>query len=231
MGRKLTSDEAKEKIKNNGFELLEEYKNKKKQKLKFRCHCGKEFYSTLYSVLKSKSCGCSRKNRIVKKQDIYDKIINLHNNNLNKKQISIKLKINLSTINWCYKKFNIKTKDYHGENHPNWTGYKEICGKHFARIKTGAIKRKIEFNINIKQIWELYLKQDKKCAISGLPIYFIINGTGSTASLDRIDSSKGYIEGNLQWVHKDINRMKQEFSQEYFINICNIIANFNNKGV
>jgi len=45
-----------------------------------------------------------------------------------------------------------------------------------------------------------------------------------TASLDRIDSSKGYVKGNLQWVHKDINMMKNHYNQKYFIEICKKVA-------
>lgn len=48
-------------------------------------------------------------------------------------------------------------------------------------------------NIDIKFAWELYVKQEKKCALSGLPIVFAISNKKSsetTASLDRIDSSK-----------------------------------------
>ena len=48
-----------------------------------------------------------------------------------------------------------------------------------------------------------------------------------TASLDRIDSKKGYIEGNIQWVHKDINRMKWAFNEDYFIKLCNNIYQYN----
>jgi hypothetical protein len=42
----------------------------------------------------------------------------------------------------------------------------------------------------------------------------------TTASLDRIDSAKGYLNGNVQWIHKDLNRMKQEFSDEKFLDWC-----------
>jgi len=43
-----------------------------------------------------------------------------------------------------------------------------------------------------------------------------------TASLDRIDSNyeKGYLRGNVQWVHKDINRLKMNRSDDSFIAIC-----------
>mgnify|MGYP007044016634 CR=1 FL=1 len=69
--------------------------------------------------------------------------------------------------------------------------------------------------------------------MSGLPILIAKTNKErklgiNTASLDRIDSSKGYIEGNVQWVHKDINWMKQDFNEEYFIFLCSEITK--NKG-
>ena len=58
-----------------------------------------------------------------------------------------------------------------------------------------------------------------------MPISFPTKSTGiRTASLDRIDSSKGYVPGNIQWVHKDVNWMKGSFTQEYFVNICKKIS-------
>lgn len=50
-----------------------------------------------------------------------------------------------------------------------------------------------------------------------------------TASLDRIDSSRGYEIDNIQWVHKDVNKMKMGLSQNEFIDICKIISK-NNRG-
>lgn len=43
---------------------------------------------------------------------------------------------------------------------------------------------------------------------------------GYTASIDRIDSSKGYIKGNIQIVHKTLNKMKLNMRDEEFIAIC-----------
>jgi hypothetical protein len=43
-------------------------------------------------------------------------------------------------------------------------------------------------------------------------------------SLDRIDSSLGYIEGNVQWIYKEIQFMKRVLSQEDFIGWCEKIA-------
>jgi hypothetical protein len=49
----------------------------------------------------------------------------------------------------------------------------------------------------------------------------------TTASLDRIDSSKGYTIDNVQWVHKTVNLMKRELNQQDFIDICNKISYYN----
>ena len=107
-----------------------------------------------------------------------------------------------------------------GAAHYGWKGYQEISGSYLNTIKANAKKRKIEFCVTLEYLWDLFIKQDRKCAISGVNIEFkaIRRDYETTASLDRIDSSKGYVEGNLQWVHKDVNFMKQELSDEKFIN-------------
>ena len=46
----------------------------------------------------------------------------------------------------------------------------------------------------------------------------------TTASLDRIDSTKGYVENNVQWTLKKINIMKNVFSQKEFIYLCNKVS-------
>lgn len=46
-----------------------------------------------------------------------------------------------------------------------------------------------------------------------------------TASLDRIDNTKGYIPGNVQWVHKSVNFCKGTLKERYFIKLCCQIAN------
>jgi hypothetical protein len=48
-----------------------------------------------------------------------------------------------------------------------------------------------------------------------------------SASLDRIDSSKGYVKGNVQWTHKTVNIMKQAMSDEELIDWCKVIVKNN----
>lgn len=110
-------------------------------------------------------------------------------------------------------------------NH-NWKGCGDIPGKYWWTIKKGAKTRGHQFDLTFEDIWLLFLKQNKRCALSGVEINFSHNTRREdmTASLDRIDSTKGYCLDNVQWVHKDVNLMKQKFSQEYFIEMCKQIA-------
>ena len=107
-----------------------------------------------------------------------------------------------------------------------------IPGPQILSIQTGARVRGIAFNISWDDLWALFQSQDGKCALSGVPIEFgrrlrrrnIRYPDTTTASLDRIDSKKPYEKGNVQWVHKDVNIMKQDYGQEYFIKFCTLIA-------
>jgi hypothetical protein len=116
-----------------------------------------------------------------------------------------------------------------GTEHPSFSGYKEIPGSWFSRYSKN---KKREFTITIEDIYEMWVKQNKKCKLSGLDIDFKNNNQKTydltcTASLDRIDSKKGYTLDNIQLVHKDVNMIKKEYDQKYFINLCKLIAKNN----
>lgn len=102
---------------------------------------------------------------------------------------------------------------------------------------------------SIEFLWSLYEKQNGRCALSGVKIKFgklirtpkknvtkksndwqqsRINSKENTASLDRIDSSIGYTNDNAQWVHKKVNFMKGSLDQDDFIELCSLIANYDN---
>lgn len=103
-----------------------------------------------------------------------------------------------------------------------WGGVGEISGSMLTSIKRGAVLRNLEYTATPEYMWNLFLKQGRMCALSGIHLDF--DSRRTTASLDRIDSLKGYIEGNLQWVHKDVNMMKNNYQQTYFIEICTAVA-------
>jgi hypothetical protein len=100
------------------------------------------------------------------------------------------------------------------------------------KIIHGAKVRNLEIDITRDYAYTLFIKQNKKCALSGVDIEFPkTNKEWSqgkrTASLDRIDSSLGYTKNNIQWVHKDINKMKNKFPQDAFIRYCKLVFETN----
>lgn len=100
----------------------------------------------------------------------------------------------------------------------------------WIRIRNRIKKKGCECDITPKFIYELFLQQNKKCAISGLELVFAdthAKKTDTTASLDRIDSNEGYTKKNVQWVHKTVNSMKNDMTDNEFINWCKIISKFN----
>lgn len=109
--------------------------------------------------------------------------------------------------------------------------YKLISRRFFNKIHRSAKQRKIPFSISIEEIWDIFVNQNGKCAITNIslvlgPQYY--NFSKQTASLDRIDSNKGYFKENVQWVHKDINCMKWQLSTKEFISWCTKINNYKN---
>lgn len=124
------------------------------------------------------------------------------------------------------------TADKVGAIHQDWRGIGEMSGSfwtsHVVRSARGNEKGRgpVSLTITKEDVWELYQQQKGKCALTGVDITFPSRHGDKlwTASLDRIDSSKGYDPGNVQWVHKHINIMKNVFSQDYFIEMCNLVA-------
>lgn len=115
-----------------------------------------------------------------------------------------------------------------GSGNPSFNGVGEIGTAVMLHIKRNADKRKLPYTLSKKYLWNLFKRQKGLCQLSGIPLYFgKVRSSEITASLDRIDSTKGYIRGNVQWVHKDINKIKQNFDDEYFIALCKKVANRN----
>lgn len=113
-----------------------------------------------------------------------------------------------------------------GAAHPLFRGHGDISAKYWKSLIAGAAFRSLKFAVTIEEAWQIFLEQQKRCKLTGMRLKF-----GSrrvhTASLDRINSKRGYVPGNIQWVHKDINRMKLNFSEPYFIKLCCLVAEQN----
>ena len=110
------------------------------------------------------------------------------------------------------------------------TAYQDISGYFLCKIKNNASRRGLIFLVTPDYLWELYLKQNKRCLLTGIVLSMGrgARSIGQTASLDRIDSSKGYVDGNVRWVHKDVNRMKWDMSDKIFFDWVKKISEHNN---
>lgn len=89
----------------------------------------------------------------------------------------------------------------------------------------------LTFNVSLEYLNNLFESQNHKCALSGLSIEpdLVTPVSKQSMSIDRIDSNIGYEEGNIQWVDKRINMMKGTLSNEEFIELCTMVANYNKK--
>jgi hypothetical protein len=101
----------------------------------------------------------------------------------------------------------------------------DISGARWARFRAGANTRHYIFDLTIQQGWELYLQQNHCCKLTGVNIEF----QDRTASLDRIDSNKGYLLDNVQWVHKYVNYIKRNMGESELLDWCRAIQISENK--
>jgi hypothetical protein len=199
-----------------------------------KCNCGEQFeIPTQYLRREGQKCGKCRFNEdcIVQIGQVYDKltVISFAKDGKNKKvavcQCACGNIVNrrpelLKTIN--------KTNNCGCDRRGTWKGIGDLSQTFMGRIIRNAEVRDIPFEVTKEYLWQLYEQQNGKCALTGLEIIFADKTTEpNEASLDRIDSSKGYVNGNVQWVHKDINKMKMELPQERFIKLCKFVSNKN----
>ncbi len=109
-------------------------------------------------------------------------------------------------------------------------GHKDLTKSFYGYFKFNAARNNKQFLVSIDYLGDLFEAQNGVCALSGLPITLSVstdhngNHTDANASVDRIDSSKGYIKGNVQWVHKYVNVLKNGFSQDEFVYLCHAVA-------
>lgn len=117
----------------------------------------------------------------------------------------------------------------------SYENYEEINSTFWWIFINSAKKRNIEVDVDIEFLWELYLKQNRKCALSGLSI--ILDKFGNKkdfletnvyfASLDRINNELGYTKDNVRWVAREINLMKWKFTDLEFLFFCENISKTN----
>lgn len=101
----------------------------------------------------------------------------------------------------------------------------------FRYTLRNAKKRFKDFDLDLEYLKELWESQNGVCPYTKIKLILpeYKNPVGDPrirASLDRIDPSKGYIKGNVQFISTSINYMKGELSNEDTISFLQtIVAN------
>ena len=115
-----------------------------------------------------------------------------------------------------------------GKEARHYKGYKNLSGTLWSSIMSNAKARNLEFEITKEYAYDIFEKQNEKCALSGEQLTLsdvYKEKTSANASLDRIDSSRGYVKGNVQWITKKLNSMKSNMDDLGFRKLCQRISN------
>jgi hypothetical protein len=92
----------------------------------------------------------------------------------------------------------------------------------------GSSSKKI--NIELDELYEIGEKQEWKCAYTKRQLEFTRGGAFGnntnplSCTIDRIDSSKGYVKGNVQLISWIANCAKNAMTHDQFIDLCKTVA-------
>lgn len=100
----------------------------------------------------------------------------------------------------------------------------DLTKTEYNRLKRSAEVRNLLFEVTMEYLWDLFLKQNNTCAITG----DYMNNIGE-ASLDRINSDLGYVENNVQWVTKQANLSKHIMSMDQLYGFCRKVLHHANQ--
>jgi hypothetical protein len=129
------------------------------------------------------------------------------------------------------KNFGDRKNNYEISQHSNnrLDGYSKFK-YHYRNI----LKRNHEVTVTIEDLKESWDKQNGICEFTNLNLILssytkIEKNSIYAASLDRIDSSKGYIVGNIRWISRAINYMKNDMTDNMVWELIKILKE-NKKG-
>lgn len=141
---------------------------------------------------------------------------------------SICKKCNIKVSNAYYLKYANKIKAkvsvYRKSYKPRHT--REIDSRLRALCTKAKQRKNKEFNIQESNLLDAWGNQKGLCVYIKLPLTAKANQF-NTVSLDRVDSSKGYIVDNIQLVCAAVNKMKQEYTEEVFLLFCHLVSQNN----
>jgi plasmid maintenance system antidote protein VapI len=131
----------------------------------------------------------------------------------------------VGTINYCKDCRAIRNREMKEANRAkNYSSVEMLLRFRMNNAKTNLKYRKIphEFTIDLPYLLTIYENQKGKCYYSGLDMTLNSND-GNSISLDRIDSTKGYIMENVVLCRWTINNMKNDMTVGEFYQNCKYV--------
>lgn len=114
---------------------------------------------------------------------------------------------------------------------------KTCYGEQRKKVKVGSLDGRLRaifsnvterrhkgVDISLQDLKDLWEKQKGLCAYSGVPMTWDDSNRYTTVSIDRIDSSKGYVRGNIAFCCFTVNIMKSNMPVEHFLWWCRNIV-------
>lgn len=102
--------------------------------------------------------------------------------------------------------------------------YRSSCN----RVRGRVLESK---GITEKYLHDLWIKQRGRCPITGWKLELPVSTTGwngarctKRASLDRINTRKGYVRGNVRFVSYMANIARGDFSDQDLLDFCRVVA-------
>lgn len=128
----------------------------------------------------------------------------------------------------CVNKVNYPTFRKSRRNiDPSLKGLSSIWLSSIKNYSKRGLYRTLPIEITLNDLLDQLELQNFKCPYTGIVLNVLhLSKEESNASVDRIDSQKGYTKDNIQWVYKKINRMKNSMPEGEFLDICKQIYVF-----
>ena len=99
-----------------------------------------------------------------------------------------------------------------------------LVANKFYQLQKSAYDRGIHFDLSIGKVRQLLKK--KTCAFTGLP--FTMDGL-SGRSIDRLDNTKGYVDGNVVACMAGVNSFKSSFDLKTLAKIVQNLHKYESK--
>lgn len=125
---------------------------------------------------------------------------------------------------WCEKPLVRKQRKFCCREHKNNYNHKHLYNYSYQKAHRARSPRNYlgqlrsyynrRATLSLDFLEDLYYRQEGLCALTGKELTFVQDGgrTPTNISIDRINSSVGYLETNVQLVCHQVNTMKSDLS-------------------